>query len=192
MYVTAAALGLSVLLLGCSVPVSAQQCGAATTAAAEAPLAAGPQSSRCSYIDITVTVQPGMPVWEEATGLPEDWRVKHHDMADGDEVNQSRLSLDAHTGTHVDAAVHFVNEAYEYGGTVENLDINTLIGAQQSAAGPAQPSCWDSRVLCCGTAGPALVVRVPSGSNITSEQLVSHYSKGSPTPRGATRLALAI
>lgn len=87
-----------------------------------------------------------MPVWEQTTGLPEEWRVKHLDMADGDEVNQSHLSLDAHTGTHVDAAVHFVNEAYEYGGTIDNLDINTLIG-------------------------PALVVRVPPGSNITSQVL---------------------
>lgn len=91
-----------------------------------------------------------MPVWEQTTGLPEEWRVKHLDMADGDEVNQSHLSLDAHTGTHVDAAVHFVNEAYEYGGTIDNLDINTLIGAQQSAAGARTDLALGLMALCCG------------------------------------------
>jgi kynurenine formamidase len=37
---------------------------------------------------------------------------------------QSWLNFDAHTGTHIDAPAHFLKG----GSTIEDLDLNTLIG----------------------------------------------------------------
>ncbi|WIA23855.1 hypothetical protein OEZ85_013511 [Tetradesmus obliquus] len=109
---------------------------AAAVAAASCKHAAAP------YIDVTVPVRAGMPIWESPRGLPKHWRTLHLQLADGDEVNQSWLNLDAHTGTHIDAPAHFLKG----GSAIEDLDLDVLIGE-------------------------VLVVEVPGGSNITAEVL---------------------
>lgn len=76
------------------------------------------------YIDITLTVQAGMPVWESSKGLQKNWRTLFQSIAEGDVVNQSWLNLDAHTGTHIDAPAHFLCG----GSTIEQLDLDGLIG----------------------------------------------------------------
>jgi arylformamidase len=71
--------------------------------------------------DITLTISPAMPVW------PGDPAVKLEQieaMDRGDHVNVTRLDLSAHTGTHVDAPHHFLND----GRTVENLPLEVLTG----------------------------------------------------------------
>jgi arylformamidase len=45
-------------------------------------------------------------------------------IAQGDAFNLSRLSLSCHTGTHVDAPFHFVQE----GATVDSLPLDVLVG----------------------------------------------------------------
>lgn len=72
------------------------------------------------WIDITVPVREGMPVWPGETS-PRIWRSK--ELA-RDGVNVTELVLGAHTGTHVDAPVHFVRG----GGGVESLPPDVLIG----------------------------------------------------------------
>ena len=56
-------------------------------------------------IDITVPVSPGLPVW------PGDQEVeifRQCDMEKGDELNLTSIKLSSHTGTHIDAPLHFV------------------------------------------------------------------------------------
>ena len=60
------------------------------------------------YYDVTMTIKEGMISW------PSDGPVKVErvrSMEKGDRLNQSRLDMSAHTGTHIDAPVHFVDGA---------------------------------------------------------------------------------
>lgn len=71
--------------------------------------------------DVTVPIRENMPVWP---GQP---RVEIEQVScidRGDQANVSRLNLGSHTGTHVDAPYHFV----EQGLTVDRLPLDLLIG----------------------------------------------------------------
>lgn len=73
------------------------------------------------YIDISVPVSENTPVWQG------DPPVKIHSGASiraGDIANVSFLNMGAHTGTHIDAPVHFV----EGRRGVDRLSLETLIG----------------------------------------------------------------
>lgn len=75
-----------------------------------------------TYYDISVSIHPGLPVWEG------DPPVVIHSAASierGDIANVSRLEMGAHTGTHVDAPVHFVPGRKG----ADRLDLDTLIGS---------------------------------------------------------------
>ncbi len=71
--------------------------------------------------DITLTISPDMPVWP---GDPPVVLELVESMDRGDHVNVTRLNLSAHTGTHVDAPHHFLNDHR----TVENLALDALTG----------------------------------------------------------------
>jgi arylformamidase len=58
-----------------------------------------------SLIDVTVPIRDGMPVYDRNPGVSLD---RARSIAEGDTVNISRLELGVHTGTHVDAPVHFI------------------------------------------------------------------------------------
>lgn len=49
------------------------------------------------------------------------------DLDRGDAFNLTFLEIGAHTGTHIDAPLHFIRG----GGTVDRLDLNVLIGPAQ-------------------------------------------------------------
>jgi len=72
-------------------------------------------------IDISVPLSPSTVSWEnESTPVIE--RVSSIEAGDG--YNLSRLVLGTHTGTHVDAPLHFIGE----GGSVDRLPLDALIG----------------------------------------------------------------
>lgn len=74
-----------------------------------------------TYYDISVAIHPDIPVW---AGDP---AVVIHSAASierGDIANVSRLEIGAHTGTHIDAPVHFVPGRRG----IDRLDLDTLIG----------------------------------------------------------------
>jgi arylformamidase len=71
--------------------------------------------------DISLAITPGMPVWPGDPGVELE-RVT--EIAKGANSNASRLTLGVHSGTHVDAPVHFLD-----GDTsVESLALETLTG----------------------------------------------------------------
>jgi len=58
--------------------------------------------------DISVPIRPDMPIYDGNPGV----EVERVDaIADGAPANMSRLTLGAHTGTHVDAPLHFIDGA---------------------------------------------------------------------------------
>jgi len=72
-------------------------------------------------IDVSLPLQAELPTWPGSTGIRLD-PVKR--MAAGDDENLSRLDLDVHTGTHIDAPWHYVEDGY----AVEHLPLDVLIG----------------------------------------------------------------
>jgi len=72
-------------------------------------------------VDISVPLLPGMPVWPGDGGFR---LVPVKRMVTGANNNVSRLECGVHTGTHVDAPWHFLEE----GSTAEQLPLDAMIG----------------------------------------------------------------
>lgn len=75
-------------------------------------------------IDVTVTISSSLPTWP---GDPSVVLERIDKIEDGANANVSHMDISVHTGTHVDAPFHFITGA----DTVENLDLDTLIGPAQ-------------------------------------------------------------
>lgn len=73
------------------------------------------------WIDITVAIRDGMVHWPDNPPVVVE-RVQ--DMTRGDAVNLTRLSLGAHTGTHVDAPIHFDPKA----ASIDAVPLDALCG----------------------------------------------------------------
>lgn len=71
--------------------------------------------------DISITISPDMPVWP---GDPAVVLTQTHSIDQGENANVSRLDFGVHTGTHVDAPHHFLNDHR----TVESLPLDVLVG----------------------------------------------------------------
>ena len=71
--------------------------------------------------DITLTINPQMTVWP---GDPPVNMQLISSIASGDSSNVTQVSMSCHTGTHVDAPDHFLNN----GKTVESLSMDLLVG----------------------------------------------------------------
>jgi arylformamidase len=75
-------------------------------------------------LDISVPISPSMPVWP---GNPPVVLEQVSSMDAGAHDNVSRLACGVHTGTHVDAPHHFLNNHL----TVESLSLEVLTGPAQ-------------------------------------------------------------
>jgi arylformamidase len=73
-------------------------------------------------IDVTVPLRRGMATYAGTEPGPE--LEFHSRISDGDSANVSALSLGSHTGTHVDAPDHFLDN----GVTMEQLPLGHLVG----------------------------------------------------------------
>lgn len=72
--------------------------------------------------DISMTIHPGMQVYKnKEEKKPEIRTVQSH--AEG-KPHESRLSLDTHTGTHLDAPLHMIAG----GATIETIPLESLVG----------------------------------------------------------------
>src|SRR5260221_1571046 len=71
--------------------------------------------------DVSVPISSRLPTW------PGDPRVsleRVSAISKGDAANVSRLDAGVHTGTHVDAPVHFVDDATG----IDSIPVETLVG----------------------------------------------------------------
>ncbi|HKZ54815.1 MAG TPA: cyclase family protein [Anaerolineales bacterium] len=71
--------------------------------------------------DVSVGISPALPVWP---GDPSVELERVQSMDSGDHANVSRIACSVHSGTHVDAPVHFVAR----GKGVESLPLKILTG----------------------------------------------------------------
>jgi len=74
-----------------------------------------------TWLDISVPIRPGMPTFE---GDPTVTLERVAAIADGAVCNVSRLDFGVHSGTHVDAPVHFLDGA----AGIEAVPIEALVG----------------------------------------------------------------
>lgn len=74
--------------------------------------------------DITLTINPEMPVWP---GDMPVWLERVKKIEEGETDNLSQIKMGVHTGTHLDAPYHFVNEGVK----IDEMPLETFMGACQ-------------------------------------------------------------
>jgi arylformamidase len=79
------------------------------------------QFDGAGWIDVSVTVTDGMPHWPDNPPIVLE-RVM--DLTRGDDYNASLLSMGVHSGTHMDAPVHFIHGA----GGLDEMPLTATIG----------------------------------------------------------------
>jgi arylformamidase len=84
-----------------------------------------------NIFDVSLPISPGMIVWP---GDPPVVLERVSSMDAGAHDNVSRLACGVHTGTHVDAPHHFLND----GRTVDTLSLDVLVGPVQVVQVPDQ------------------------------------------------------
>ncbi len=86
------------------------------------PAAAGDALTPGPWIDVTATLDPATtPVYEGDAPMSFEFLK---DMRKGDGFTLSKLSLGAHSGTHVDAPMHFIRD----GASIARLPLEPFIG----------------------------------------------------------------
>lgn len=78
-------------------------------------------TSDSTWIDISAPVHSGIVHWP---GEPKVSIYKISSISEGKDANVSGLSMSAHTGTHMDAPYHFINN----GSDISQVPIEALIG----------------------------------------------------------------
>jgi arylformamidase len=94
------------------------------------------------WIDVSVTVRHGMPHWPDNPAIVLE-RVL--DTGRGDPCNVSHLAMGVHSGTHMDAPVHFIHGA----GGLDEMPLTA-------------------------TMGEARVIRIDDPREITADELLRH------------------
>jgi arylformamidase len=107
--------------------------------------------ARMKIFDITLPISPGMPVWP---GDPPVVLEQVSSMDAGAHDNVSRLGCSVHTGTHVDAPHHFLNDHR----TVDALSLDVLTG-------------------------PAQVIQIPEDVNLITADILEKVAVPSGTSR---------
>jgi len=112
------------------------------------------------WIDATATLDPNTtPIYAGDAPMKFDFL---HDMRKGDAFTLSAYSMGAHSGTHIDAPMHFVRD----GASIEQIPLNALIG-------------------------PARVIDIPDAVQaIDAAELNRHDWRGAPRVLFRTRSAL--
>jgi len=106
---------------------------------------AGPamtEDGAAAWIDVSVTVRHGMPHWPDN---PPIVMQRAMEIVRGHACNLSHLAMGVHTGTHIDAPVHFIHQA----AGVDEMPLTA-------------------------TMGPARVIEITDPREITADELRGH------------------
>jgi arylformamidase len=71
--------------------------------------------------DISLTISPELPIWP---GDPAVKLERFEKLEEGSNANVSRVYMGVHTGTHIDAPYHFLQD----GRTVEEMKLSMMVG----------------------------------------------------------------
>lgn len=76
------------------------------------------------WIDISIALHNDMPYWPDN---PPVRITRTMDLEDGDEATVSTISIGSHTGTHMDAPIHFIKS----GKAMDEMPLSATIGPAQ-------------------------------------------------------------
>lgn len=94
----------------------------ACTAQSKSEVATPDALTSAGWIDVTATLDPATtPVYEGDAPMSFEFL---HDMRKGEGFTLSKLTLGAHSGTHVDAPMHFIRD----GASIDKVALEPLIG----------------------------------------------------------------
>ena len=99
-------------------------------------------SNEKQWIDISVPIKNHMVTWPND---PEVSIQRISDIQKGDKINLTQLSLCSHTGTHMDAPLHFLRE----GKGIDQIPLSVLVG-------------------------PSRVIRIKDPISVKPDELISH------------------
>lgn len=91
-------------------------------------------------IDISVPLDQDLPIWPDSPGFHLESLQK---IEDGADANISELRCDVHTGTHIDAPSHFVQD----GTTVDGISLESTIGPATVKKVPADVKTITAKTL---------------------------------------------
>jgi arylformamidase len=112
-----------------------------------------------TLIDISVPIRERMPIYDRNPGVRLERALS---IPRGDTANVSRLELGVHTGTHLDAPLHF----FEGGADAESLPLEPLVGRAYVADATALHGPIDADSLrSCGIPDDAdrVLLKTPNG-----------------------------
>lgn len=73
------------------------------------------------WVDVTAPLHSGMVHWPDNPAVSIERML---DISKGDNANVSELSMGSHTGTHMDAPIHFIND----GPALDRMPLDATIG----------------------------------------------------------------
>jgi arylformamidase len=121
--------------------------------------------------DITLRLREGMLTYPD--NPPFEARP-HTRIAAGEDANVSRVSFGTHTGTHVDAAQHFV----EGGQPVDELPLDVLLGpAQVLEIGADTTAIGEQELRAAGfTAAERLLLKTRNGALLEQDEFTPEFA----------------
>lgn len=93
-----------------------------------------------TYIDVSVDISSELPIWP---GSPAIRFERSLALDSGDIANDTTLNFSVHTGTHIDAPLHFL----PHGKSVDQISLDTLIGPAYLAEIPNHVDAITATVL---------------------------------------------
>lgn len=122
------------------------------------------------WIDISVPIRPGMVHYPGDPGVA----LRHEKHLDrGDPATVSLLELGVHTGTHVDAPVHFLRGA----GGIDDIVLDDLIGPARVIEFPATAIITAQDLARAEIAhGERILLRTRNSAHWTSDAFVEDYT----------------
>jgi len=84
-----------------------------------------------AIFDISIGIDESLPLWPGDPELRLQWAAK---IEQGDLVNLTELSMSIHTGTHIDAPLHFLPQ----GKSIDSLNLDVFVGEAQVVAIPQE------------------------------------------------------
>lgn len=76
---------------------------------------------KASIIDISLSLEEGIPVWPDSTGINLSWTLR---LERGEASNLTRLDMDVHIGTHVDGPLH----AFDNVAAIDEIPLEAFMG----------------------------------------------------------------
>lgn len=127
------------------------------------------------WIDVSAPITTGMVTWPGDVGVEISRRLS---IAGGDEYTASEMRMSAHTGTHMDAPMHFVDGAPG----IDELPLDAVMGPARVVELPVSGAIAESDLRPLRVrAGERLLLRTPnSDSEWARTPFTSAYAHLSP------------